>query len=438
MPKALVFPSYRGGGFGHIGRCLSLAQELAQRGWETAFVLDGQHAERIEAQGYQVLRPRRALPTKIMTHLARLARPSKPRPEPTYSFFASLSPQVVRDGFYSPQSVRQRVQVELSMVRQFKPDVLIGDTWLLTSIVGRLAGLPVVQITKSIVHPDAPCLAWWRERPSSLVDPDVRPVFNPALDEWGFGAIRQAEDLLGGELLLVPSIPELDPLPQDLPRTHYVGPLTRQDPGATKLVPPFEELSSDPPLVYVTLGGGADPVGSEQTFAVFDAAFEGMDAQVIISTGLKFSADGRPAPPANVQYHRWVPGPAIISRSKCVVFHGGYGTTMETARYGVPSVVLPFHSEQEANGRRLEAAGMARVIAPDLSSCQVVHQSWPYGEFTLLVRYEPFLSATQLRETVQDVLRDASYTENAKCLQKRLLDFGGPAQAADLVQGLVS
>ena len=26
--KALLFPSYRGGGFGHVGRCLALADEL--------------------------------------------------------------------------------------------------------------------------------------------------------------------------------------------------------------------------------------------------------------------------------------------------------------------------------------------------------------------------------------------------------------------------
>jgi len=37
--RALFFPSYRGGGLGHMGHCLALAEELARRGWEVAFVL---------------------------------------------------------------------------------------------------------------------------------------------------------------------------------------------------------------------------------------------------------------------------------------------------------------------------------------------------------------------------------------------------------------
>jgi spore coat polysaccharide biosynthesis predicted glycosyltransferase SpsG len=29
--RALIFPSYRGSGFGHIGRCLALAEALARQ-----------------------------------------------------------------------------------------------------------------------------------------------------------------------------------------------------------------------------------------------------------------------------------------------------------------------------------------------------------------------------------------------------------------------
>jgi UDP:flavonoid glycosyltransferase YjiC (YdhE family) len=270
-----------------------------------------------------------------------------------------------------------------------------------------------------------------------LVEPDVRPVFNPVLEQHGLAAIQRAEDLLCGDLLLVPSIPELDPLPDNLPTTHYVGPLTRRDAEAAELGAPFQALGKDHPLVYITLGGGADPVGDPDTFAVLNDAFAGMSVEVVVSTGLRFAPGDLPPPPRNIQYHRWVPGPALVARSQCVVFHGGYGTTMETARFGVPSVVLPFHSEQEANGRRLEAAGMARVIAPDLSSCQVVRQPWPYGEFTLLARYTPFLSAEELRETVRSILCDASYKGNAGRVQKHVLEYGGPSQAADLVARLL-
>jgi len=348
-----------------------------------------------------------------------------------------MSIQVVRDGFYNPQRVRQRIEAELALVHRYKPDVLVGDTWLLTSIVGKLASLPVAQICKSIVHPGAPNLVWWREMPPELVDPDVCPVFNPLLEQYGLNVIERAEDLLVGELLLVPSVPELDPLPDGLDATHYVGPLTRQNAAASQLDPPFDVLDRDRPVVYVTLGGGADPVGSQEVFGVFNEAFSGLGLQVVVSTGLQFSPEDLPRPPDSVQYHRWVPGPALIKRSQCVVFHGGYGTTMETAQYGTPSVVVPFHSEQEANGRRLAAAGMAEVIAPDPASCRVVRHRWPYGEFTLLARYEPFLSAELLRETVLAVLGNPSYPASAQRLQKRVLEYDGPARSVALISKLL-
>ena len=71
--------------------------------------------------------------------------------------------QVVRDGFHHPRTVGHRVGVELGIVRRWKPDLLVGYTWPLTSIVGRLAHIPTVQIIKSVVHPAAPglLLGFW-------------------------------------------------------------------------------------------------------------------------------------------------------------------------------------------------------------------------------------------------------------------------------------
>ncbi|RLC74418.1 MAG: hypothetical protein DRI81_13820, partial [Chloroflexi bacterium] len=221
--RALLFPSYRGGGFGHIGRCLALADELDRRGWEVAFALGGPHVERVAAERIVFQPPSPSMPARLWQRLkATLARL---RPAPTYLFFSDLNFQAVRDGFHTPQSVQRAVEWELDVVDRFHPDVLVGDAWLLTSIVGRLAGLPVVQIIRSAAHPACPQLVWWRDLPSQLCSPDIGPVFNPALEQWGLPPIQRAEDLLDGDLLLVPSIPELDPLPPDVERTHYVGPL---------------------------------------------------------------------------------------------------------------------------------------------------------------------------------------------------------------------
>jgi len=424
MPTALFFPSYLGSGFGHVSRCLALAQELRNRGWRTHFALAGVHAGRVRQAGHVVHEPR---------------YPFRPRTEaddgPVFTLFDSMNFQLARDRFSSPRIVRASVREAQRWLKRVQPDVLVGDTWPLTGIVGRLAGLPVVQIVKSVVHPAAPRLIWWQEPPAGLVSPDPRPVFNPVLRRYGLPDIRRAEDLLFGDLLLLPGIPELDPLPEDAARrSHYVGALTMSHAAAAAPPAWWPELDAARPLVYVTIGGGAGPVGGRDFFVTVSQALAETGWQGIVSTSAKFSPSELPPPPPNVRLEAWVPGPAVIARADAVLFHGGYGTTMELVRYGTPGVVLPFHSEQEANGRRLEASGAARVLLPSSEPWRPVARRWRGGRFVILVQLGSDLTASALREALASVLEEASYRRNARRLSRELRRYGGPARAADLLE----
>lgn len=427
--KALFFPSYLGSGFGHVSRCLALAEELHRQGWGTYFAVAGPHAERVRRAGHPVYEPR---------------RPFRPRAEagesPAFMLFSDMNFQLVRDRFLSPRIVRASIREAQRLLKRVRPDVLIGDTWPLTSIVGRLAGLPVVQIIKSVVHPAAPRLIWWQDPPEGLVSPDPRPVFNPVLRRHGLPEIRRAEDLLVGDLLLVPSIPELDPLPEGVNgHTHYIGALTMTAPDVT--VPPswFNDLDPNRPLVYVTIGGGAGPVGGQRFFATVGEALAGTAWQGILSTSAKFSPSELPPLPPNVRLEAWVPGPAVIARADVVVFHGGYGTMMETVRYGTPSVVLPFHSEQEANGRRLEARMAARVLSPASAtdSMRLVRSRWKYGEFATWIQPVSHLTPEELRESLALVLKDPRYRQGAMTLSAIAAEYQGASAAIELINRLV-
>ena len=425
--RVLFFPSYRGSGFGHIGRCLALADAMAERGWEAAFVLGGPHVRRVAGEGWTVFRPPfergRAL-------FARLRRALRREGSVAYLFFSNLNYQAVRDGFHTAERVRREVEWELEVVRRFDPHLLVGDAWLLTSVVGRLAGLPVVQIVRSAAHPAGPRLVWWREVPPGIRPPDIRPVFNPVLERWGLPPVSRAEDLLDGDLLLVPSIPSLDPLPQGAERTRYVGPLVRRDGGGGE-VPAEMDIGSDHrPFIYVTVGGGSESVRGVELLPLWEEAFAGTGWEVVVSTG------GRPTGKVTgraVRVFPWVPGPAMVSRADLVLFHGGYGTMMETVRAGVPSVVVPFHAEQEANGRRLQQNGAAEVLGPWDEHLERVTHRWAGGEFSTLVCRRLFVSAGDLREVVGRVLDDSRYRAAALRLSEEQARYGGAPQAAQFL-----
>jgi UDP:flavonoid glycosyltransferase YjiC (YdhE family) len=424
-----------GGGFGHISRCLALSVELKQRGWQTAFVFEGQHVSRVEAAGNRVLRPRLPL-TAIFRHLAKRLR-REAQETPAYTIVSDMNYQIVRDGFHDPGVVFRWTEQQLKLVSQFQPDVLIGDTWPLTSIIGRRTGLPIVQIIKSVVHPACPRLNWWELAPTNLVSPDVQPVFNPALQSWGLPLIDRAEDLLTGDLLLVPSIPELDPLPRGLPNTYYVGPLTQTYHRTDGAVNWLDQLSTDRPLVYITVGGGATPVGGRQLLQMLYDALEELPIHVIVSTGARIQPSDLSTPPLNFSLRSWVPGSAVIARSNVVVFPGGYGTMMETVRFGVPSLIIPFHSEQEANGRRMEASGAGIVIRHSDGPYKPVRVRWHGGSFSFLIASRSTVDAFRLRRAVHHLLSEERFRTSAAWLQKQVCDYEGPARAADLIEVLI-
>ncbi|MEE8390340.1 MAG: nucleotide disphospho-sugar-binding domain-containing protein [Anaerolineae bacterium] len=429
--RCLFFPGYRGGGFGHVSRCLALAEELTCHGWKVAFVLGGPHVSRLVAAGWTIFRPPLSLPARLRRWRGALF--SRFRPGPAYFFFSDLNFQVVRDGFHTPQIVQREVEWELEIVNRFRPDVLVSDFWLLTSIVGRLAKLPVVQIVRAAAHPASPQLVWWRDIPVQICSPDVAPVFNPVLERWGIAPVQRAEDLLDGDLLLVPSIPELDPLPPKVERTHYVGPLVQSVQGDGRIPDWLAALPRDRPVVYVTVGGGSDSVRGLDLLPFWKAAFAQTGWEIVVSTG------GRPVPRRwqhveNLQVFPWVPGAAMVARADVVLFHGGYGTLMETVRAGVPSVVIPFHTEQESNGRRLQQSGAARVLAPGDEVLEPVKGRWGGGQFATLVCKRFSFQPHQIQKAVSAILCQDSYRDSAMRLQHSQDVYGGAALVLELLK----
>lgn len=423
MHRVMFFPSYQGGGFGHVGRCMVLAKELSDRGWITAMYLLGSHSEHVEKSGCEVFTPRfHSMPQQRTSY------------SPAYTCILDGNIQIIRDGYVRAWKFWFAVAEALRNVRIFKPDVLVGDFSLLTWVIGKRTGLPVIQIAQSISHPADPRIIWWEEPPPGIVSPKIEKVFNSLLHKWGIKAIHRVEELLQGDMHLIPSIPELEPLPGNVSNTYYIG----------ALLPANSENISQPKLsndtfsdriVYVTLGGGANLVGTSQLFDVINIALGTGPWSVIVSTGRKFDPSRVENIPSNISYYQWVNGPLTIKQSSVVVFHGGHGTMMETVNFGIPSVVLPFHSEQEGNGRRLEACSASIVLSPASvkETMRMIRGRWTYGEYATWVQPANPLTAEMLREAVSRVLENPRYKEGAIALKSKAESYGGAVEGADLI-----
>lgn len=428
MAKVLFLPNYLGGGFGHIGRCLALARAFLQRGWEVALALNGPHVNKVKEYGFEV-------------HIITSLKTTEPKEYgPTYTYVPDMSYQIVRDGFDNSMKVKIAVQEIIGMIKMIKPDILIGDGYLLTWLAGRRAGIPVVQMAKSIVHPKAKWSIWWEDIPAGFTPPDPRPVFNPIAKGFGLPEIERAEDLLSGDLFLLPSIPVLDPIDPLPVDTYYVGPIIRKNENRTNLPIWFSNLETGKPTIYVTIGGAAGFVGSKIFFELVRDALSNADWQVIVSTGGKINPGEIQSVSPNIRFVSWAPGAEMIARSDLVIFHGGY-TRMEILLQGLPSVVIPFHSEQEYYGRLMESAGVSMLVSLSDGPYRCVSTRWKGGNlliksklFSVHIKEKITLEPYFLRTSVARLLHNEMVHRKVWKIKKELEALGGCEQAIRLIE----
>lgn len=437
--KLLFFPSDQGGGCGHVSRCRAVAHAARKRGHDCAFVLNAAKYRSLIEKDFPVYM---AGPNRLAVWAAglaacgrRLAR-WRAQPQPAlFTEFSSLDYQVIRDGLVSTGAIRAKLEQYRAIVAAFRPHVLVGDTNLLVGMLGHCTGVPVVQIVRYATHPKTARLIWWKDIGPELVPPCTAPVFNRISEHLRVARIEKAEDLLHGERYLVPSTPEIEPVPPDATTAH-VGALTLQ---ATLDNQPawMRQLDTDTPVVYITIGGGAGQVGTARFFETVLEAFRDSPLQIVVSTSVKFKNQAPGATPRNISFFDWVPGPVMIQRADLVVFHGGYGTMMEILSSGKPSLTIPYHSEQEGNGRRLQAFGCGCVRRLSLQEPRQVMRSWPHGGYTFLVQDRYDLCADDLRQDVSALLDTEYFRGNAVSLQKKMREHGGTERALQEIEQLV-
>jgi UDP:flavonoid glycosyltransferase YjiC (YdhE family) len=126
----------------------------------------------------------------------------------------------------------------------------------------------------------------------------------------------------------------------------------------------------------------------------------------------------------------------MIARADVVLFHGGYGTMMETVQKGVPSIVLPFHTEQECNGRRLEQNGSARVLSPQDDDLELLRDGHQEDAFAVLVCRQLYVTARQVKRVTASVLHDSHYRFHAQKLHRIQSEYGAAVASVDLIEDL--
>ncbi|QBJ98203.1 glycosyl transferase [Rhodococcus sp. ABRD24] len=420
--RVLFFPWGFGGGAAYTGRCLVLAAALAEAGDEVIFADSGLSAMVREA-GFPVLESAAEAP-----------RPSNRHSVPPYLPFADVERVfAVAASFHREDRVRARIAADAELIERSQPTAVVIDMSPTAALAARAAGLPVISLADADFV--TPCangwMPWSTVAPRDLLPhPSSLPVWDMMSSELGLGPVERAEHLLWGDVTLISSHPDLEPLggPPHRGELHYVGPMYWNPPRPVGDPPPDTDLSR----VYVTIGSGGT-AGKRALGNIFDAC-AGQPWTVYVSGGFADLTDL--TIPDNVHLAGFTGLDTPLAWADVVLSHGGSATVLATLLHGKPSVIMPFMSEQEMNGRRLVADSGAGVLLRTSTTTS-------HGRLAFTDRYsgpadQSQVGAFDIRQGIAEVLGDQAFTAAARQWGVRLRELGSRNDIVALTYSAIS
>jgi len=369
-------------GPGHAYPMLAVARALASRGHEVVFASSGEHA----------------------AEAARAGCASEALPLTEGSPVDALRPYLDSENL---------ARAFAPAVARHAPDVMVVDLLTLgAALAAEMNGVPFASLVIHGLHlPSRDLMPFgygadaggrlgrWRARAmrrAAMKDlARARASLNASRGRLGLGPVDGVDGTLSPDLVLVATLPSLEPPRSDWPaNAHVIGPCLWEAAGPAPADPP-----GDGPLVLVA----ASTAWSDERLV--EAAIEACrssGARAIVTAGkTEWAGDDDPA----VTVVPFASHDAVLARADAVICNGGHGIVARSLSYGVPVVVLPGHGDQRENGYRVERAGAGvRVLKP-----------------------------SGLPRALRSVLATPSFRAAAGAIAREANGMNGPETAADLV-----
>jgi UDP:flavonoid glycosyltransferase YjiC (YdhE family) len=273
---------------------------------------------------------------------------------------------------YDTQTLRDYVAEDRKLLAAVSPDFVVGDFRLSLSVSARLAGIPYATITNAYWSPyarlrfplpDLPITRLLGVRLATLLFRLVRPL----AFAWHcrpLNRVRQEHGLpsLGSDLRRIytdadytlyadsPGLVPMNPLP---PNHLFLGPVlwspTVDRPAW------WDELPSDQPIVYVTLGSS----GRSDVLEVVLNALADQPVTVIAATAGRTHVTHVPA---NAYVAEYLPGEEAAARAAVVICNGGSPTTQQALAAGKPVIGIASNMDQYLNMEAIQRTGAGVLL----------------------------------------------------------------------------
>ena len=259
--------------------------------------------------------------------------------------------------------------------------------------------------------------AWWTKLRNytaygllNYIASPVWQVISRYRSLWNLPAYSHTNDIFSPLAMITRHIPELE-FPRQLPpQFHFTGPFHTSI-ERPSVAFPWEKLNHQP-LIYASMGTLQNR--RVDVFQTIAEACADLDAQLVMSFGGGLDPETFPNLPGNPLVVKYAPQLELLQKASLNITHAGLNTTLESLSYGVPMVAIPVTDDQPGVAARITSKGVGELVK--LSN----------------------LSVDKMRETVEKVLREPSYKQNAVRLQKAIYLTEGVKRAVNIIEQAVS
>lgn len=407
MAKVLFLPV--GIGLAHTGRCIMIAHELEKLGIKVIFGAGGEAPEILKKE---------QLPYQILPEFRRDA----------YE-------KIVKDNnwnIYTTSVIDSFVKAEVSLIKKEKPDLIVSDTRITAKISSKMTRITQIAVNNVDVTKyydfdkiKIPHKSFFRKvlprKVDEFLDKErgqrvlkrlaprvVRTLFLRTLLKFNFVMAKyhlkpllDPYDMALGDLTLLADIPQFRPVKKLPPNIKMVGPIFWE--GFATLPSWAKEIDNNKNIIYVTASG----TGDKEVFIRVLKYFQNTSYTIVATTGNTLTPDEVDFRYPKLFITDFIPGKWIMRIAKLIIFPGGNATSYQALKYGVPQIGIPLHLDQEDNLNQLERLGTGVTLFPDKN-----------------------LNRKNLLETVDKILKDKTYRENARKISLILGNYNGARKAA--------
>ena len=337
-----------GEAFGHLARCLRLAEGFVARGHQVTLALK-------EVR----------LPTgqQLVPGISVLAAPRTPQTGPVDRSPINYADVLRVSGFSDAQDVAARLNAWRGILNLTRPDVLVADHAPTALLAARIADIAYLSVGNGFaIPPDVspwPSIRPWEaipDRALSTAETLLDRVFDAALKALGYPKTARVRELFGAEDVLDTFV-ELDHYGV---RTagHYVGPIV-----SVRQAMRVEWQSREGSRVLAYLRP------SVPGFSAILQAFARLDAEVLcVAPGMKPDVAERVATRRLRIALTPVDLAPLLERADLAVGYGNSGFSTQALLAGVPLAMRPRYVEQALLARRVEALGAGRLLAGQIDA----------------------------------------------------------------------